>query len=349
DVFPEHLSRYILECRDKLGASVDFTGSSLLWMTSLIIGNTLSVQVANQWREKAILWFALVGDPGIGKSPMINHIIGPLVKINGVKIKQHRIRNAEWKAYEKLPPKMKQAETYVPRPKSEQFIVDDVTIEALLQLHQDNPISVGLFRDELSGWLKSMNQYRPGSDVEQFLSSWSNRSMSHTRKTSESAYVDNAYVPILGGIQPGILPDLYSGDMSSNGFVERFLFAYPELKAPRVTEYQFDDELAAKYELFVAKFYNFMRDNAVYTDNKEGEVKDFVCHYTPRAKQMWYDLSEEIADIYDSGNEPIHMNSLRSKMRSQVHRFALIINVLRTFNGKNKISDFQMIDEKCFE
>lgn len=56
------------------------------------------------------------------------------------------------------------------KPTKKQFIANDITIEALVDLHQQNDISVGVFKDELAGWFKDMNKYKPGSDLEFWLS-----------------------------------------------------------------------------------------------------------------------------------------------------------------------------------
>ena len=38
-------------------------------------------------------------------------------------------------------------------------------MEALIDLHENVPHGIGIFKDELAGWLKDMNKYRSGSDL----------------------------------------------------------------------------------------------------------------------------------------------------------------------------------------
>ena len=60
----------------------------------------------------------------------------------------------------------------VKKPRKSQFIADDITIEALVDLHQESKNSVGVFKDELAGWFKDMNKYREGSDLQFWLCKW---------------------------------------------------------------------------------------------------------------------------------------------------------------------------------
>jgi hypothetical protein len=71
------------------------------------------------------------------------------------------------------------------RPTAERVHVNDTTIEALIQILKENPRGVMLERDELVGWVKSMDQYKAGgkgAERQYWLSAWSNRPVSVDRK-----------------------------------------------------------------------------------------------------------------------------------------------------------------------
>ena len=111
-------------------------------------------------------------------------------------------------------------------------IVDDITMEALIDLHENVPHGIGIFKDELAGWLKDMNKYRSGSDLEAWLSSWSGSSININRMTRPGSFVEKPFMPVIGGIQPGILNTLYSEDKKDNGFMDRMLISFPENIVP---------------------------------------------------------------------------------------------------------------------
>ena len=86
DVFPNEIQNYMLECNDKLNASVDYLGCSFLWVLSTIIGNTRVLQVKSGWKESGVLWLSLIGKAGVGKTPDISLITSPLEKLNKIKL-----------------------------------------------------------------------------------------------------------------------------------------------------------------------------------------------------------------------------------------------------------------------
>ena len=63
-------------------------GVSLLWLISTSISNSFDVEVKRGWKENGVVWIAVVGKAGLGKTPSINNIINPLMKVNSNEIKK---------------------------------------------------------------------------------------------------------------------------------------------------------------------------------------------------------------------------------------------------------------------
>ena len=101
DIFPEPVQHYILESAQTLGLSIDYMGCAFMWMLSVIVGNSLKVEVKKGWLETGTLWISLVGKAGIGKTPSINQIIRPLEQANNTHIKRYIKEYAKWVEYEK--------------------------------------------------------------------------------------------------------------------------------------------------------------------------------------------------------------------------------------------------------
>jgi hypothetical protein len=228
EVFPENIQTYILQNQKTLNHSIDYMGSSFLWLCALCIGNSCKVEVKVGWRESANIWLGLIGKAGLGKTPSINAMIFPIKKRNAFEVKQYQKDYKKWKEYEKLTTKEKKDHEEVKEPIRRQFIVNDVTIEALADLHEENDNGVAVFKDELNGWLKDMNKYKPGSDLEFWLSCWSAESANLTRKTAKSSFIEMPLIPVLGGIQPGIFSQISTVENKDNGFLDRLLLAFPE-------------------------------------------------------------------------------------------------------------------------
>jgi len=139
----------------------------------------------------------------------------------------------------------------VDKPIKNQFIVNEITLEALVDLHEDNKNGVGVLKDELAGWLKDMNKYRQGSDLEHWLSSWSGKEINMNRKTAKSAFVERAFIPVMGGIQPDILSGFYTDENKDNGFIDRMLFSFPDLEVDNYNEQEMNEKYLEWYEEYV--------------------------------------------------------------------------------------------------
>jgi hypothetical protein len=327
DIFPEDLQKYIVHSANTLGLSTDYMGSAFIWLTSVIIGNSIKIEVKPGWQEIANVWIAIVGKPGIGKTPSINQMIYPLREANVKEQKEYVKQYAKWKEYEALDKKEKQYAEEIDKPVSKQFLVGDITLEALVDLHEQNPNAIGVFKDELAGWFKDMNKYRQGSDLEFWLSSWSGTSISLNRKTSKSAFVDKPFIPVLGGIQPSVFEEFTTGHNKENGFVDRILISYPELSVNHYNNEHMDEDVIEWYRAFVMNFRDVI-NKKLLKFNERAEIESIVAKFNNKAKTEWIRIHDKITDIQNSEDENEYMKSMLPKQKSYIPRFALILNTI---------------------
>ena len=256
DIFPKPIQSYILECNQKLDSNIDYMGCSLLWVISVCIGNAIEIEVKRGWNENSTIWLSLVGKAGIGKTPSINNMIFPLQKINSREIKRYYQELEKFDFYDKLSVKEKKDYPEIYKPTKTQFIANDITLEALVDLHQESDNAVGVFKDELAGWLKDMNKYRAGSDLEFWLSCWSGKAVSLNRLTRKGSFVEKPFIPVLGGIQPNILNGFYTEENKDNGFMDRMLLSFPESKIELYNENELEYSTQAWYKDNIVAFYD---------------------------------------------------------------------------------------------
>ena len=294
---------------------------------SIIIGNSVKIQVKTGWIESSVLWMAIVGRPGVGKTPNINNIIFPLQKANNSEIKTYIKRMDAYRAYMDMEKKEREAEEKLYKPIKTQFIASDITLEALVELHEENKNAVGVFKDELAGWLKDMNKYRAGSDLEFWLSSWSNKGVALNRKTSKSSFVESPIIPILGGIQPGVLNQFYTEENKDNGFIDRVLTCFPDVEVEMYNDNEMDAELLQEYEDFIINMYQEIKRNVVVYDNEQ-QISSIIAVFTESAKREWMRIHDEITAMQNSSSENEYMKSMLPKQKSYIPRFALLINTL---------------------
>ena len=337
DIFPEELQKYMLACNQSLNNSIDYMSCSLLFLTSIIIGNSLRIKLKTNYVDSPSLWISLVGDAGVGKTPSIKSITFPLQRLNNIEIKRYIEEAQKFEDYNNLNEKEKALTSVVEKPRKTQFIVNDITLEALVELHNENPNGVGILKDELAGFFKDMNKYREGGDKEQWLSSWSNESINLNRKTAKSSFVERAFLPIMGGIQPGILDSFHTDENKDNGFLDRMLFSYPDIELDMWNENEMSQEIVDWYESYINNFYQSTKRSIRY--DAGGSVEPVVAHFSPEAKKEFVRIMNKIIMIRKGDDESEGMKSILPKQMQYIGRFALIINTLECLSDKSMTKD----------
>lgn len=330
DIFPENIQNYILLCNKTLDSSIDYMGCSFLWMTSVVIGNSLQIQVKTGWNEISTVWISIVGKAGLGKTPSISNIIFPLMKANNREVKEFIKQNEKYYAYCELSKDEQKLTEKIKKPIKTQFIVNDITLEALVDLHEESDNAVGVFKDELAGWFKDMNKYRAGSDLEFWLSSWSGKAVSMNRKTSKSAFVERPLIPVLGGIQPSILNLFYTDENKDNGFIDRMLLSFPDLEIEKYNDAELPNDILEWYSASIINFYDAIKTQIIKR-NLEDEIDPQIVVFSEEAKIEWIRIFNEITSIQNSYEENEYMKSMLPKQKSYIPRFALLINTIECF------------------
>jgi len=325
DIFPKDIQFYISECASKLDSNIDYMGVSLMWLISVCVGNSFEIEVKRGWNENGVIWVAVVGKAGIGKTPSINNIIHPLMKVNSKEIKNYIKQLDEFNFYNSLSKKEKEDYPEVLEPKKTQFIANDITLEALVELHQESDNAVGVFKDELAGWFKDMNKYRAGSDLEFWLSCWSGKSVSMNRKTAKSSFVEKPFIPVLGGIQPAIFNSMSTEENKDNGFMDRMLLSFPESRVEHYNDSELDYSTIKWYSETIKKFYDTMLN--LVKRNDQREIEPSLCKFTEEAKIEWIRIFNNITNSQNNDDENEYLKSMFPKQKSYIPRFALLIHL----------------------
>ena len=338
EIFPKEIQNYIMQCNTTLDSSIDYMGCAFIWMSSVMIGNSLEIQTKVGWKENVNLWLAVVGKAGLGKTPSINNIIFPLMKQNNKEVKQFIKQNEKYFEYISKDKEDKKNTEIIRKPIKSQFIVNDITLEALVDLHEESDNAIGVFKDELAGWFKDMNKYRAGSDLEFWLSSWSGKAVSMNRKTAKSSFVEKPLIPVLGGIQPSILNIFYTNENKDNGFIDRMLLCYPDLVIENYNEKEMSSEILEWYSSAIIEFYNTIK-TVVIKRNIEDEIEPQTCKFSAEANVEWKRIFNEITSVQNSHDENEYMKSMLPKQKSYIPRFALLINTIDgLFTGNGNLT-----------
>ena len=186
----------------------------------------LQLKRHDHWSVPPAIWMALVGAPSTKKTPIIDTAWHPLHRIQAKELKTHQLQHAAWKSQ----PKEERARA--PEPQiARRLISHDATMESLQELLSKQDRGIGVLRDELAGWIGSMEKYAPGkggaADRAFALQSYNGGPHVVDRVMRGTIPINNLLVTVCGGIQPERLRQF--GDLTDDGLWQRFV---PIIVAP---------------------------------------------------------------------------------------------------------------------
>jgi hypothetical protein len=143
-------------------------------------------------------------------------------------------------------------------PHERRYIVNDVTVEQLGVLLNQNPRGLLMFRDELIGWLKTMERDGHQSDRAFYLEAWNGKgSFDYDRIGRGKLHIKTVTLSVLGGIQPGplsaYLRHALSGAQGDDGLLQRLqMMVYPDFSKGWKNIDRYPDTAAKNraYEIF---------------------------------------------------------------------------------------------------
>lgn len=327
DVFPDELRGNLEERERVLGLNADFMAAGILWSAALMMGNSWGLEIQTGYVIKPSIWIACVAEAGIGKSPAINATLDPLKKINIRELKQYKKECDKYLAYMNKSIKEKEICDAVEKPINKQFIATDTTLEALLNLCSENPNGTGIYFDELAGFFNSMDKYRSGSDEQFWLSSWSGETHITNRVGTGVSIAENPHLPIIGGIQPGVLAEIATKSRQESGFMHRFLFACPKVKP----EYRTREQLPESVITWLQWYMEGIKDKSKRFEDldDEGTVRRSICKMDTEANNEYDRVERWIVDLQRSDEQSEYLKAMYSKTKSYLGKFTLICHYLK--------------------
>ena len=261
DFIPLSLAPWVEDISERMQCPPDFVGVSAVTALGAVAGRKVAIrpQRYTDWFEVPNFWSAIIGRPGVLKSPAMNEALKPLKRLeveadqaSGQAAKQFRReaelrelkRKAEKQKFEKayksnpdliLPNDLNWLEDDGPEaPTAQRYIVNDTSYEALGEILADNPNGVLAFRDELVSLLKYLDNENNAGARGFFLQAW-NGTMGYKfdRIIRGKTSIEAACLSMLGSTQPGriagYLSRAISGGEGDDGLVQRFgLLVWPD-------------------------------------------------------------------------------------------------------------------------
>jgi len=217
------------------------------------------------------------------------------------------------------------------RPTERRFNTSDPTIEKLGELLRDNPNGLLLARDELSGWLRSLEKDGREGSREFFMESWSgDGSYVFDRIGRGKIYIPSMTLSICGSLQPGKLNryvhEALEQGWADDGMLQRFqLLVWPEIPPEWINVDRRPDRKAYERALGVYRRLDKLKERVRLLDGIP------ALHFDSDAQiffDLWHgDLEKRLkSDEIDSAALCSHLSKFRSLMPS----LALLIHLADT-------------------
>ncbi len=350
DALPEPLASFVAETAEAIGCDPAYVALPLVVAAGAAIGTTRRLELKYQYETPAILWSVIVGESGTSKSPALRSVLEHVRDRERRLREEHAVERREYdaavEAYEKeragwrsdkksggQPPE-RPAE-----PVGRRALVSDTTVEALALKLADNPRGLLLARDELAGWLNSLDRYAnksgSGSDESFYLSAYNGEQHAVDRRTGDrrEIYVSQAALWITGSIQPTILQRALGTTRRESGLMARLLVVAPPPLPAKWSEREVSPLTRRACHDVLDRLYELEPDA-----DAEGRERSRLVRLTADAKKAfvaWHDEhAEEAVELSEEEK------AAWSKFRDTSVRFALIIHEVRLAAGEAVDPDF---------
>jgi hypothetical protein len=320
-VFPPPVRRFIIEAAAALDAPEEMIGLPLMAFAAAAIGNTRFVEIKRGFRQRPILWTAVVGKPGTAKSPGLDAASGPLRALQehataGWKQEMEQFERdlADWNALDKSGKSLVVKPT---APRLEHFLTTDSTKEALGVMATESA-GLAVYRDELTAWVAGFDAYRSGrgGDRQDMLSLWSGTPLKIDRKNAPPIVVERPTVSVVGGVQPDRLSFL-SAEAGQDGFLDRPLWAYPDVPVM----YWTDAEVSEEAETAISNLFAKLRVS-LGAAHPEG----YRLQPCAQARALFVEWHDENAMLQEVAS-PL-LRGVYAKLPLQLLRIALVLHCL---------------------
>ncbi len=326
-LLPEDVRAFSIDIAERMDhAPISFSAVSTMMVLSASIGRSVGVRVKQNdtWTEVPNLWGALIAPPSIKKSPILKEVVKPLRMAEGRSNDAHKEAMSEYAGemilYEI---EMKQYKKYLERgdgePKScpvkpemptrKRYLIQDATIEAVVEIMVDNPKGLLVLLDELSGFFATLRMHGRDRDRSFWLEAFS---------VAQNVMVDriqrgNFMVPyvcagVFGTIQPDkispLIDDSKSGGGGGDGLLQRFqMMIWEDSPHYTYTDRQPDRPARDRYYALIEKMID--ADPVDYGAYKDEYSDEYYFQFSPGATKIykqWSDKNQKKIEIESEHN-----------------------------------------------
>ena len=256
-LIPEPLRAWIGDAAERISIPPEFIATPAIVGAAAVVGRSIGILPKRQddWIVVPNLWGAIVGPTGVMKSAAVGEGMRQVrrlaaastdefrkeksdrgaekailevriaaVKTRGKSAAEKSNANLLKNCENELADLLRQQEECVATER--RYTTQDSTVEKMGELLKENPRGILLLRDELAGWLRTLD--RPGHEGERefYLESWNgDGAFTYDRIGRGTLHIPALTLSVFGGIQPGKLKAYIAGALDhgkgDDGLIQR--------------------------------------------------------------------------------------------------------------------------------
>jgi len=363
-LLPEALRPWIADIAERSQCPPDFLAVGAIVACASQVARSVAIRPKQRddWTIVPNLWGGVIAPPGFLKSPALAETLKPLHRLAhdaALRYKQElldyetecvvqkaksdnieqAIRSALKQKKDSEIEKLRgQLGELVSQPPHEvRTPINDTTVEKLGEILNRNPGGALIFRDELSGFLRSLE--RQGHEVDRafYCEAWNGTGrFSYDRIGRGTIHIARTCVSILGGIQPGpwraYLREAFQ-DGCDDGFVSRFqLLVWPDVSRTWRNVDRWPDTVAKETAWRIFSTLDNLTPSALGCEQAEGSEIGFL-RFAADAQSLFDEWRADLeAKLRREEEHPILISHL-AKYRKLMPAIALLLHAIACVEG----------------
>lgn len=361
DLLPDSLRPWIQDITERVQCPPDFPAVGAMISLAAAVGRKIGIRPKRRddWLEVPNLWGAIVGRPGVMKSPALREAMRPLRKLEAQAFEDFQGEIQRWRAERELRKlqreadksnalkKLKKGETVEPdalvseisddEPQPRRYVVNDCSVEALGEILRYNPNGTLAYRDELVGLLKSLDKEGNEGARGFFLSAWSGTDGYTFDRIGRglNLRIEACCLSLLGSIQPAVIGQYLRQAVAGagdDGLLSRFqLLVWPDIAGEwrDVDRWPDSDAKATAYATF--ERLDALDPAAIGATIEDGAIP--FLRFDEAAQELFSEWRVGFEQRIRSGTDHAAFEAHLSKYRKLVPSLALLIHLADTAVG----------------
>jgi putative DNA primase/helicase len=389
DLLPLPLRPWVEDIAERMQVPLEFPAIPALVTLAAIVGRRIAMhpKANDDWVVVPNLWGGIIAPPGMLKSPALTEALKPIrrlaaearedyeqrlreigPKLETMKAKEAAIKDLLRQAFkgktkqgspEELEDTLRSVREEIKGLEENllerRYIVNDSTVEKLGELLAVNRFGLLLERDELAGWLRSLERDDRKGDREFFLEAWNGLNpYTYDRIGRGTIHIPALCLSLIGGIQPAkfsrYVSEAIDGANAADGLLQRFqLLVWPE----KTEDWRLVDaapDLAARDTAFKV-FAAIDRCDFDLEQPEKGGMP--TMRFAGDAQALFYDWLSQLEgrlrshDLQQWPAFESHLAKYRSLMPSLALIFHLVERVMSGTSGPVSLGAAQLAADWC--